>query len=252
MIIPIYQLTLPEWMSSRITDLSEKTTEILRRVHEDFGSSVVFLTSLGAEDMVITSILDNARIPVRHVTIDTGRLPSETYEVMDLLRTRYKIALEVKFPERVAVEDMVREKGVNLFYESRENRELCCGVRKVEPLNRILKDVRAWITGIRGDQTKVRAEASHVEIDNAHGGITKVNPLLDWKAEEIWEYISENMVPYNRLYDRGYRSIGCFPCTRAVNPGESERSGRWWWETGIKECGLHMNTGKIQIEVREA
>ncbi len=222
-----------------ISQLAEMSTGILRKAVEEHGASVIFLTSFGAEDMVITHLAHSAGLNIRHVSIDTGRLPEETYNLMERTTRKYGVMPEVLFPERKSVEEMVAAKGMNHFYESRANREECCHVRKVEPLQRALSGVSAWISGIRRDQTSVREKASSEEVDSAHGGITKYNPLIDWTSADIWEFISENSVPYNSLFDRGYRSIGCAPCTRAVRPWEEERSGRWWWETGAKECGLH-------------
>ncbi|MCL4332700.1 MAG: phosphoadenylyl-sulfate reductase [Candidatus Thermoplasmatota archaeon] len=224
-----------------ISELADSSLKVIREAYESHGDSVIFLTSFGAEDMVISHLSWEAGIPLRHVTIDTGRLPGETYEIMDRVREKYGFCVEIAFPERKAVEETVLAHGINLFYKSREMRELCCRVRKVEPLNRVLSSAKAWVSGIRADQTSVRAVASEVEIDHAHGGITKYNPVLQWTSRDIWSFIAENSVPYNSLFNRGYRSIGCAPCTRPVNPGEDERSGRWWWESGTKECGLHVN-----------
>ena len=172
--------------------------------------------------------------------LDTGRLNPETYQLVDRVRARYGCVVEVMFPATATVEAMVRDKGMNLFYESRESRTQCCGARKVEPLGRMLAGLDAWMTGLRRDQSPTRSAIAKVGRDAEHGGIVKVNPLADWTSEAVWEYIRANDVPYNPLHDRGYPSIGCAPCTRATRPGESIRAGRWWWEdSDTRECGLH-------------
>jgi phosphoadenosine phosphosulfate reductase len=177
----------------------------------------------------------------RVFTLDTGRLNQETYDCMDAIRERYGVKIEVFFPEAGAVEKLVRENGMNLFYDSVDLRKSCCAARKVEPLNRALKDLDAWMTGLRREQAVTRADVRKIEVDKDHGGIVKINPLVDWSHEEVWAYIRKNNVPYNRLHKQGYPSIGCAPCTRAVEPGEDLRAGRWWWENrNTKECGLHL------------
>ena len=165
----------------------------------------------------------------------------EDNDAIEAVRRRYGLTIEVLFPQAEAVEAMVREEGVNLFYRSVEARKRCCAVRKVEPLERGLAGLCAWITGLRRDQAATRADVRKVEIDVEHGGIAKVNPLADWSWEDVWSYVRRHDVPYNALHDRGYPSIGCAPCTRVVAPGEDARAGRWWWEEGTaaKECGLH-------------
>jgi phosphoadenosine phosphosulfate reductase len=178
----------------------------------------------------------------RLFTLDTGRLNQETYDCMDAIRERYGVQVEVFFPDAEGVEQMVRENGLNLFYNSVELRKLCCGVRKVEPLNRALKDLDAWMTGLRREQAVTRADVRKIELDKDHGNIVKINPLVDWSYDDVWDYIRKNNVPYNRLHKQGYPSIGCAPCTRAVKTGEDLRAGRWWWENpDSKECGLHVS-----------
>ena len=173
-------------------------------------------------------------------TLDTGRLPQETYEVMEEIRKKYPITLEYYFPDKEDVEKMLREHGPNLFYKSVELRKLCCYVRKVKPLARALAGKEAWITGLRREQAVTRKSIRKVEIDEVHGNIVKINPLADWTEEMVWEYIRKNEVPYNKLHYKNFPSIGCAPCTRAVKPGEDIRAGRWWWELPEhKECGLH-------------
>jgi phosphoadenosine phosphosulfate reductase len=202
-------------------------------------------SSFGAEDAVIVDMMIKINPRFRFFTLDTGRLPQETYDVMDAVRKRYGINLEVMFPDTDEVEEMVRKKGLNLFYESVENRRLCCGIRKVHPTNRMLGTLDGWITGLRQDQTETRRDAKIFEVDTQHNNILKINPLVDWTWDRLWEYIRANDVPYNKLLDAGYSSIGCAPCTRAVEAGQDARSGRWWWEHDThKECGLHVDYKK--------
>ena len=180
----------------------------------------------------------------RIFTLDTGRLHSHTYDVMDRTREKYGISIEVLFPDTAEVEEMVRDRGINLFRKSIENRRLCCKVRKTNPLNRYLKTLDGWITSIRADQTEQRSDSKNFEIDYLHGRMLKINPILDWTIDQAWDYVRKNDVPYNRLHDMGYPSIGCEPCTRAVEEGEDPRAGRWWWEQGSdKECGIHFSHG---------
>lgn len=202
-------------------------------------------SSFGAEDSVIVDMMIKINPDSRFFTLDTGRLYGETYDVMDELSQKYNINFEVLFPDAQEVEEMVRTKGINLFYDSVENRHLCCGIRKVHPLRRILKDLDGWISGIRRDQTSIRKNASMLEIDEKYGGIVKINPLIDWTWDQVWDYIKKNNVPYHKLLDNGYTSISCQPCTRAIQEGEDLRAGRWWWESNKhKECGLHMYTSE--------
>lgn len=207
-----------------------------------FSPKIALACSFQAESSVLIHMMHAvAGSELRIFTLDTGRLSQETYDCMDAVRQRYGIAVEVYFPDAVRVQQMVRKHGLNLFYNSVELRKLCCGVRKVEPLNRALNDLNAWVTGLRREQAATRAAARKVELDKDHGDIVKINPIADWSHEQVWSYIEENSLPYNRLHDQGYPSIGCAPCTRAVTPGEGLRAGRWWWEkSDAKECGLHM------------
>jgi len=215
--------------------------EVLAWGLRTFGRKIALAWS-GAEDVAVLDMMwriDPAE--ARVFTLDTGRLNPETYDVIEAARRKYGIEIEVQFPDSAAVEKMVRGKGVNLFYHSIENRKLCCGVRKVEPLKRILSTLDGWITGLRRTQAVTRTKLNKVEIDAAFGGIVKVNPLADWTTQQTFDYIAANGVPKNRLHDQGYPSIGCAPCTRQVKPGEDERAGRWWWENPeTKECGLHL------------
>ncbi len=216
--------------------------EVLRWTIDNLHPNVALASSFGAEDVVLIDMLSKINPESRIFTLDTGRLNQETYDVMDSLRSKYKIKFEVMFPKQDDVEVMVREHGMNLFYRSQENRKLCCGVRKVNPLTKILSTLDGWITGIRADQTQNRAGANKFEIDTQFGGILKANPIIDWTWDQVWDYIKDNGVPYNKLHDNGYPSIGCEPCTRAIKDGEDLRAGRWWWENeSDKECGLHMD-----------
>ena len=218
------------------------TTGALQWVSDNLHPRVAKASSFGAEDAVIIDIMFKINPKFRFFTLDTGRLPQETYDIMDIVRKKYNITIEVLFPDTTEVENMVKEKGINLFYDSVENRKLCCEIRKVHPINKILSTLDGWITGIRRDQTEVRKDVNIFQIDYNHGGILKINPIIDWTWDQIQDYRKKNNLPYNNLLDRGYPSIGCEPCTRAIKPGEDLRAGRWWWEQGEhKECGLHID-----------
>ena len=210
----------------------------LRFVTDIFPGRVKFSSSLGQEDQVLTDIIARNNIPINIFTIDTGRLFNETYETIEKTRARYKIHIDVLFPQSQAVEEMVNQFGINLFYDSVGNRQTCCHVRKVEPLNRALQNVSAWITGLRAGQTDHRKNLPVVEWLNDKK-IYKINPLLHWSYDDVMNYIKTFSVPYNSLHNKGFVSIGCAPCTRAIEDGEDPRAGRWWWETSQKECGLH-------------
>lgn len=224
------------------TDFENKTAqEVLKWALEVYHPKITFASSFGAEDVVVIDMLVKIRKDARIFTLDTGRLPQATYDVMQALMDKYGITFEVYHPKAQAVEEMVSQQGPNLFYQSIENRKRCCGVRKMEPLSRALHGIDAWITGLRREQAVTRTDTSRVEIDKSQGGIVKVNPIIDWTTDQVWDYIKKNKVPYNKLHDQGYPSIGCEPCTRAVKPGEDLRAGRWWWESPeYKECGLHL------------
>ena len=222
-------------------ELSGKTPdEIIRRAVEFFGAgSTALASSFGAEDQVITDILHHEKLHVPVFTLDTGRLPQETYDVLDATRNRYCINIEVLFPETSAVQALVTSYGANLFYESVELRRECCRIRKVQPLGKKLSILKAWICGLRREQSVTRTAVAPVEWDAAFG-LYKINPLAEVSEAWVWDYIKNKSVPYNALHDRGYPSIGCAPCTRAVKPGEDIRAGRWWWEIAEhRECGLH-------------
>ncbi len=219
---------------------TEQVKDLLAAAVRDF-SPVTFANSLGAEDMVLTDLIAKYQPDIEMFSLDTGRLPQETYDLMQAVRVRYSAPLKVYFPESGAVEAFVEKNGVNGFYDSVENRKACCFIRKVEPLKRALLAKKAWITGMRRDQAVTRGSLELSAFD-AEQGLQKFNPLLDWSNAEVWEYIKQHDVPYNKLHDRFYPSIGCAPCTRSVTPGEDIRSGRWWWENPEnKECGLHIS-----------
>jgi len=225
----------------QLQDIFEKLSveEALRQTTQLFPGAVKFSSSLGQEDQVLTDIIARHKIAVNIFTIDTGRLFNETYETLEKTRARYKIDIDVYFPQSDAVQKMVNEHGVNLFYESVDHRQNCCNIRKVEPLNRALKDAAVWVTGLRASQTEHRKHIPVVEwLEDKK--IYKINPLLHWSFDDILNYIKAFSVPYNLLHDKGFVSIGCAPCTRAIEEGEDPRAGRWWWEVSQKECGLHL------------
>jgi phosphoadenosine phosphosulfate reductase len=204
-----------------------------------------FSTSFGAEDMVVLDLIRRHALPISIFTLDTGRLPEETYTLMQEAEQRYGKCVANFFPDAQAVQKLVAANGINGFYESVENRKACCAVRKLEPLGRALAGKRAWVTGLRAQQSVTRAALASRESD-AERGLEKFNPLADWSEADVWAYIRANDVPYNALHDRFYPSIGCAPCTRAITPGEDLRAGRWWWENPEnKECGLHIKDGKV-------
>jgi phosphoadenosine phosphosulfate reductase len=234
-----------KYTQEQVDELNSKiktTEEALQWVSDNLHPRVAKASSFGAEDAVIMDIMHKINPKFRFFTLDTGRLPQETYDIMDIVRKKYNISIEILFPDTKEVEDMVKEKGINLFYDSVENRKLCCEIRKVHPINKILSTLDGWITGLRRDQTEVRKDVDIFQIDHGHDEILKINPIIDWTWKQIQEYIKKNNLPYNKLLDKGYPSIGCEPCTRAIKPGEDLRAGRWWWEQGEhKECGLHID-----------
>ncbi|MCP3145027.1 phosphoadenylyl-sulfate reductase [Pyxidicoccus xibeiensis] len=217
-----------------------RAEEVLAWVEARFGARAALASSFGVEDMVLIDLAKKHAPSLRVFTLDTGRLPPETYELMDVVRNRYGVTVETFFPERARVEALESTQGYFSFRRSLEARKECCAIRKVEPLNRALAGRGAWLTGLRREQSVTRTAVEVVELDRDHGGLLKLNPLAAWSQREVWAYIKENAVPYNSLHDRGYPSIGCAPCTRAVKPYEDERAGRWWWESREhSECGLH-------------
>ena len=219
--------------------------EVLKWSFDNLHPKLAMASSFGAEDVVVIDMMMKINPKARIFTLDTGRLNQETYDVMDEIRKKYNVSIEVMFPDQNEVEQMVRVNGLNLFYHSAGNRKLCCGIRKVHPLNRILSTLDGWITGLRADQTEVRSNANKIELDEQHNGIIKINPIIEWTWDQTWDYVKKNNIPYNKLHDKGFPSIGCEPCTRAIKPGEPLRAGRWWWESDLqKECGLHADHGK--------
>jgi phosphoadenosine phosphosulfate reductase len=245
-------LTLYESSGTKMADALEPLSadELLRWAFDKFSPKFALACSFQAEESVLIDMMYRIRgSDFRIFTLDTGRLNQETYDCMDAIRNRYSVVIEAFFPDFEKVEDMVRSHGFNLFYESIELRKLCCSMRKVEPLNRALKGLDAWMTGLRREQALSRTEVRKLEFDQDHGNILKINPLADWTHEQVWSYIRANNVPYNRLHDRGYPSIGCAPCTRSVAAGEDLRAGRWWWENPeTRECGLHVRGEKQRSE----
>jgi phosphoadenosine phosphosulfate reductase len=220
--------------------LAEATPEeILAWTYERFHQ-VVIVASFQAESSVLIDMAWRLRGDVTVLTLDTGRLPKETHDLIDRVRQRYGVAIDVRTPDAEEVAGITSVHGTNLFYRSKELRLLCCEMRKVRPLARALQTFDAWITGLRREQSATRTQTPAVSADAAHGGIAKVAPLARWRTEQVWEYVRRHDVPVHALYERGYTSIGCAPCTRPTQPGEDPRAGRWWWEAdGVKECGLH-------------
>ncbi|MBO9620270.1 MAG: phosphoadenylyl-sulfate reductase [Niabella sp.] len=214
--------------------------DALKLVADQFPGETVLSSSLGQEDQVLTEVIATNKLPVRIFTLDTGRLFYEHYDLLEKTNARYKTNIEVYFPEASDVEAYVKEKGVNGFYESVENRKQCCFIRKVKPLNRALQGAKVWITGLRSDQSDNRKDMKMIEWDEDRK-LYKFNPLIHWSYEQMIDYIKEKNIPYNPLHDKGFISIGCAPCTRAIEPGEDPRAGRWWWEVSHKECGLHVH-----------
>ncbi len=222
-------------LQARIDQLRVLLEDIQQNHHP-----AAFANSLGAEDMVLTDLIAHHFPGISMFTLDTGRLPEETYDLMQRIRQRYGLTIQVYFPESAAVERYVAQHGPNAFYESVELRKSCCYIRKVEPLKRALQGKKAWITGLRREQALTRDSLELSSFDEVHG-LQKFNPLCDWTTQEVWQYLKQQDVPYNALHDKFYPSIGCAPCSRAVTPGEDIRSGRWWWESAeAKECGLHV------------
>ncbi len=221
---------------------SEDALEILTWAVGKFHPRLTLSASFGApEGMILIDMLHRIEAETLVFVLDTGRLHAATYELIDRVRDRYGKIVEVVFPASEEVEEMVRQKGMNFFYESLEDRKRCCQIRKVRPMRRHLEGFDAYVTGLRRDQNLNRAETQKVEIDSANGGLVKINPLADWSHEQVLEYVDKYHVPINRLHSQGFPTVGCEPCTRAVAAGDDPRSGRWWWETDdLKECGIHL------------
>lgn len=233
-------------MKERIAELNKKflktpAEEVLRYFLTEYNEKIALSTSLGAEDQVLTHMVAGIDTGVKIFTMDTGRMFPETYELIDKTSKTYKVKIITYFPNFEQVENMVHEKGINLFYKSIENRKLCCHIRKLEPLNRALEGLDMWICGLRSDQSVTRLNTRLLEWDEGNA-LMKLNPLHNWTHDQVWKYIHTKQIPYNPLHDKGFLSIGCQPCTRAVKEGEDIRDGRWWWEEReSKECGLHKS-----------
>ena len=230
----------------------QEPEDVIEWALETFGDRIAIVTALQADGMAILDMAAKMKPDVRVITVDTGRLPAETYEFIETARAQYpRTQWDVLFPEAAEVEAMVHRRGVNLFRNSVEERMLCCQIRKVRPLVKALHGLDAWFTGLRRDQWASRAAIKKVELDHDHEGIVKINALADWEGDEVDAYLEENGVPRHPLYAQGYTSFGCAPCTRPIQPGEDDRAGRWWWETGApKECGIHcpIETGSFEHE----
>ena len=225
-----------------IKTINEKTKKVISLIQKNIEkyNSVTFANSLGAEDMVLVDLIQKHKLNVEIFSIDTGRLPSETYNLIQKVEDKYQFKIKLYFPNQENVEHYVNTYGINAFYNSLDLRKSCCAIRKVEPLNRALKDKKVWITGMRQEQSQTRFALKEEEFDEVHQS-QKLNPLSTWSELEVWAYIKINDVPYNTLHDQFYPSIGCAPCTRAISAGEDIRAGRWWWEDPQnKECGLHV------------
>lgn len=239
---PATRPELTEALRASVAAKAAAARELLAAAVAELGANgeITFANSFGAEDMVLTDLILDGKLPIEIFSLDTGRLPAETYTLMGEVEQRYGTKLKVFFPDATAVEQFVRSEGINAFYDSVELRKACCGIRKMEPLRRALAGKKAWVTGLRAAQSVTRTGLALREFD-AGNGLEKFNPLSDWTEAEVWAYIRMNEVPYNALHDQFYPSIGCAPCTRAIALGEDVRAGRWWWEDpASKECGLHV------------
>ena len=231
------QNKIQEWNNS-FADAAPEA--VLTHFLNEFRDKIALSTSLGLEDQVLTHMVHSINRQTQIFTLDTGRLFPETYDLIDRTSKKYEVPIQVYFPDRNEVEQMVAEKGINLFYDSIENRKQCCGIRKLKPLARALNGLEVWITGLRRDQSVTRNEVKMVEWDELNG-LVKINPLINWSEQQVWDYIHQHNIPYNALHKKGFASIGCQPCTRAILKGEDIRAGRWWWENpDTKECGLHQ------------
>jgi len=243
---PATRPTLTDTLVASVKRKAAETHALLSNAASEFGTgNITFANSFGAEDMVLTDIILNYQASAKNLgieifSLDTGRLPAETYDLMAAVEKHYNTKLKVFFPKAEAVETYVNTHGINAFYESVDLRKACCHMRKVDPLQRALKGKKAWVTGMRAEQSATRVNLPVREFDNGNQ-LEKFNPLSDWTEQEVWAYIRLNEVPYNKLHDQFYPSIGCAPCTRAIAMGEDVRAGRWWWEDPTnKECGLHV------------
>jgi phosphoadenosine phosphosulfate reductase len=237
-------------------DLDDQEPEdVIEWALDALGDRIAIVTALQSDGLVVLDTAYRIKPDIQVITVDTGRLPQETYEFIDTVRAHYpESRWDVLFPDTAEVESMVRRQGTELFRKGVQQRMLCCQIRKVRPLVRALQGLDGWFTGLRRDQWASRAAIKKVELDHDHEGIVKVNALADWSGDEVWDYIREHDVPVHPLYAKGYTSIGCGPCTRPIQPGENDRAGRWWWEEGApKECGIHcpIETGSFEHEAKE-
>ncbi len=240
----MFQCYEPPAQNTRMSDATKinATLEVLRAAVRDYGK-VVYSNSLGAESMVLTDLIWTQVPEIEIFTLDTGRLPEETINLIERLERRYNRRMRIYYPDPATLEPLVAKNGINGFYNGVPERIACCHVRKVEPFRRAVQGAGAWVTGVRHEQSATRALAKAVDFDAANG-LAKISPILDWTHDDVWAYIRAKKLPYNPLHDKGYPSIGCAPCTRAVEPGADSRSGRWWWENSdSKECGLQPRGG---------
>jgi phosphoadenosine phosphosulfate reductase len=236
---PMIHPNVTDAMRAKVAEMTAATIDRLQKAAAEY-QPVGFACSMGAEDMLLTDLIQRNAIEIEIFTLDTGRLPAETYDLMGRWEKHYGARPVTWFPRHEAIEEYVRKHGINAFYDSVELRKACCGMRKVEPLKRALAGKKAWITGMRAQQSTTRTDLPLREFDESHG-IEKFNPLSDWTEREVWVYLQSEGVPYNMLHEQFFPSIGCQPCTRAISPGEDVRAGRWWWENpDSKECGLHV------------
>lgn len=227
--------------TQEIKSIENATLEkALNIIAEKFGNSAVFSTSLGQEDQVITDVIFKNNLPVKVFTLDTGRLFEEHYSLLSQNNSKYKTKIKVYFPEAEEIEKYVNEKGINAFFNSVENRKECCYIRKVKPLNRALEGAKVWITGLRSEQSENRENMKMLEFDEKKN-LYKFNPLIHWSYDDVLKYIADNKIQELTLHKKGFISVGCAPCTRAIEPGENPRAGRWFWENSQKECGLHSH-----------
>lgn len=221
-----------------LDDKIQETLSNLKQVSSEFPSKIAFSSSLGEEDQVLTWFIAKFTLPIAIFTLDTGRLFNESYELLSRTENKYQIAIDLKFPEVAEVQSLVNKHGINGFYKSLEARKACCGIRKINPLKKALQPFDAWVTGLRSEQSPNRSQVQFRAYDPAFN-LEKINPLHHWTHEEIRALIDRENIPTNPLHSKGFVSIGCAPCTRAIEPGEHPRNGRWWWENSQKECGLH-------------
>jgi thioredoxin-dependent adenylylsulfate APS reductase len=233
---------LADWFEER------SPQDLLRWAIAEFGRGLAIATSFQVDGVVLLDMAWRIDPTIRVMTVDSGRLPRETYELIDEVRQRYEIPIEVHYPDATQLSEFVSLHGINSFYRATDLRLTCCEIRKVNPMRRALTGLDAWVSGQRRDHSVTRRHVRKVELDQAHGGLLKLNPLADWSSAKVWTYVREHGIPHNALYDRGFTSIGCAPCTRPTAPGEDPRSGRWWWETGApKECGIHCSIDLAKI-----